>query len=726
MLTPSATPHHPPDGAQPAEHRLTQLLRPRSVALVGASNRSNWSNRIYDALEVIGYDGDVYLVNPKGGQAHGRPLHRNVGDIDAVPDVAFVMVPGPAVLDAMRDVAEAGVKAAVVLSSGFAELGQEGSQAQRELASLCRRHEMVVLGPNALGFVNVIDRIALKPFPPGEPLPPGSIGVVSQSGNITVQLINMARSFGIGLSFAVSTGNEMDVSLADVVDFLAEDESTAVIAVFAESLADPSAFLAACRKARASGKPVVVLKVGRSAAAARAALAHTGALVGNDAVVDAFLRSAGVIRVTSLEDLLAVADTFTRTGALERAGLAVLTISGGTCDIAADTAEARGVELPEFASLTLERLRTVLPGYATAQNPLDVTGAAVTDAELFGRALRIVAGDPNIGVALVAQEIDHQAQASAWGVEALRGLVDASSGGTVPVILANTTVRAVSARVREIRAELAVPAVFGGIDRILPAVRVIADWSAQARDAQARDAQARDAEAPLPPVTPLRLPAEPRGAWSEAVCRDLLTEAGIPVVPGVVGSTPAAAAAAAAAYGVPVALKVVSADLLHKSDQGGVALQVAAADAAQAAAALLRRVATAVPAARVDGVLVSPMRPDGLDLLVGVVREPGWGNVLAVGLGGLWAEAIRDVQRIALPATERQIEQGLRRLKAWPLFEGARGGDRVDIPALVRVLARIADLSLALGDQLAALEVNPLRVTPAGVEALDAVVVWRD
>jgi len=679
MLTPSTTPLDPPHGARPTEHRLSHLLRPRSVALVGASDRSNWSNRIFDALQVIGYDGDVYLVNPKGGQAHGRPLHRGVGDIDAVPDVAFVMVPGPAVLEAMRDVAEAGVKAAVVLSSGFAELGAEGSEAQRELASLCRRHEMAVLGPNALGFVNVIDRIALKPFPPGEPLRPGSIGVVSQSGNISVQLINMARSFDIGLSFAVSTGNEMDVGLADVVDFLAEDENTAVIAVFAESFADPAAFLAACRKARASGKPVVVLKVGRSVAAARAALAHTGALVGNDAVADAFLRSAGAMRVTSLEDLLAVADAFTRTGPLERAGLAVLSISGGTCDIAADTADARGVELPEFAPLTLERLRTVLPGYATAQNPLDVTGAAVTDAELFGSALRIVAGDPNIGVVLVAQEIDFQAETSAWGVETLRSLVAASSGGTLPVILANTTVRAVSASVREIRAELGVSAVFGGIDRILPAVRAIADWSALARDA----------EAPLPPARPLRLPAEARGAWSEAVCRDLMTEAGIPVVPGVVANTPTAAGAAAAAYGVPVALKVVSADVLHKSDVGGVALQVAPAEAEQAAAMLLRRVATAVPAALVDGVLVSPMRSDGLDLLVGVVREPGWGNVLAVGLGGLWAEAMQDVQRIALPASERQIERGLRRplaraggparsagSESAPGYSGRRGGAR--------------------------------------------------
>jgi acetate---CoA ligase (ADP-forming) len=760
-------------------HRLSRLLRPRSVALVGASDRSNWSNRIHDALRVIGYEGDVYLVNPKGGQAHGKPLRRSVNEIGVLPDLAFVMVPGSAVLGAVRDAAEAGVKAAVVLSSGFAELGAEGREAQQELAELCRAHQMVVLGPNALGFVNVNDKIALKPFPPGEPLRPGSIAVVSQSGNITVQLINMARSFDIGLSFAVSTGNEMDVSLADVVDFLAEDDSTAVIAVFAESFPDPAAFLAACRKARAAGKPVVVLKVGRSAAAARAALAHTGALVGNDAVVDAFLRAAGVIRVTSLEDLLTVADTFTHTGALDRAGLAVLTISGGTCDIAADTAEARGVELPEFAADTLDRLRAVLPGYATPQNPLDVTGAAVTDAELFGRALGIVAADPNIGVALVAQEIDFQAETSAWGVETLRGLVAAASGAVAgaaagtgtgtksngavaddavssstvsgrisapritPVLLANTTVRAVTPRVREIRAELVVPAVFGGIDRILPAVRAIADWSTEARttgtDEEGEATETRGAgevkattavaagEAPRPLlVKPPRLPAEPRGTWSEAACRELLIDAGIPVVPAVVARTSAAVGAAAQAYGAPVALKIVSADILHKTDVGGIALGVAPADAEQAAEALLRTVATAVPAARVDGVLVSPMRPDGLDLLVGVVREPDWGNVLAVGLGGLWAETIGDVQRIALPASEQQIEQGLRRLKAWPLFAGARGAGRVDLPGLVNVVARIADLSLGLGEELAALEVNPLRATATGAEALDAVVVWRD
>jgi succinyl-CoA synthetase beta subunit len=197
-------------------------------------------------------------------------------------------------------------------------------------------------------------------------------------------------------------------------------------------------------------------------------------------------------------------------------------------------------------------------------------------------------------------------------------------------------------------------------------------------------------------------------------------------VPGVVAATPAAAGAAAAGYAVPVALKVVSADVLHKSDVGGVALGVAPADAERAAEALLRRVAAAVPAARVDGVLVSPMRSEGLDLLVGVVREPDWGNVLAVGLGGLWAEVLRDVQRIALPASERQIEQGLRRLRAWPLFEGARGGERIDVASLVSVVARIGDLALGLGDRLAALEVNPLRVTAAGAEALDAVVVWQD
>lgn len=696
-------------------HRLRALLAPRSVALIGASERSNWSHRIDNALNEIGYEGKRYLVNPRGGEAHGRPLHTSVGELPEVPDLAFFMVPGSAVLPAMREVAAAGVKAAVVLSSGFAELGEEGRSEQAELARICRAHDMVVLGPNALGYVNTAARVALKPFQPGEELRPGRIAVVSQSGNVTVQIMNMARSFDVGLSFAVSTGNEMDVSVGDVVDYLADDEGTSAIAVFAESFKDPRAFIEACRRARDNGKLVVCLKVGRSEAAARAALAHTGSLVGNDQVVDAFLRDAGVVRVSSLEDLLTVADTYAHTGPID-GGAAVLTISGGTCDIVADRAEEVGLTMPDFAPETEAALKGVLPDFATVHNPLDITGAAVTDASLFAATLRMVAADPGIGVALAVQEIDHQAENLQWGLDCITSLAEVARTAPIPVALANTSVRHLSPKVRQIRREIDAPAIFGGVDRILPAMRSIREWSSRRQvDAVTRRA-----------ITP-RLPDAARvGTWTEQTCRPLLESAGVAVAPGSVVGSAAEAAAAASAWNEPTVIKVISDDIVHKTDIGGVALGVAAADVQREAQAMLDRVAAAVPKARIDGLFVGPQRPEGIDLLVGVVREPGWGNVLALGLGGIWAEVLHDVQRVALPAGEREIADALRRLRAWPLLAGARGSAPVDLAAVADAIARLGEVSLALGDELAAFEVNPLRVGPAGAEALDAAVVWAN
>ncbi|WP_283095322.1 acetate--CoA ligase family protein [Nocardioides alcanivorans] len=571
---------------------------------------------------------------------------------------------------------------------------------------------MVVLGPNALGYVNTAAKVALKPFQPGEDLLPGRIAVVSQSGNVTVQIMNMARSFDVGLSFAVSTGNEMDVSVGDVVDFLAEDEATDAIAVFAESFKDPQAFLEASRRARANGKLVVCLKVGRSEAAARAALAHTGSLVGNDEVIDAFLRSAGVVRVSSLEDLLTVADTYAHTGPIDR-GAALLTISGGTCDIVADRAEDVGLAMPEFASETVTALKEILPSFASVHNPLDITGAAVTDATLFARALETVVEDAGIGVVVAAQEIDHQAENLEWGLECVASMSAVAQRSEVPVVLANTSVRHLTPRVREIRREVGAPALFGGVDRILPAIRQIQEWSVHRHDDAPREAGA------------VELPSVARtGSWTERICRPLLESAGIPVAPGQVVTSADEAAAVAADWDDPVVIKVLSDDILHKTEVGGVALGVAPCDVGEQAQAMLDRVSAAAPGATIEGLLVGPQRPDGIDLLVGVVREPGWGNVLAIGLGGVWTEVLQDVQRVALPADEGEVERALRSLRAWPLLDGARGAAPVDVEGLVTAIVRIADLSLVLGDGLAAFEVNPLRVTEGGVEALDAAVVW--
>ena len=714
-------------GQQPApvgtasRDRLRRLFTPRSVAIVGASDRSSWSHRIRGALHNIGYDGEVYFVNPRGGTAHGATAHRSVSEIGQVPDLVYVMTSADASLAAIAEAARLGTRSAIILSSGFAETGPEGLLAQQRLAKVAREHDMAVLGPNTLGFANPARRVVLMPMQPGDELTAGAIGVVSQSGNMAVQVMNMARSFDVGLSLLASTGNELNVTATDVLDYLVADETTRVIAVFLEAVTDPAAFRGACLRARQAGKPVVVLKVGRSEAAARAALAHTGALVGDDAIISAVLSASGVIRVDSMEDLLTTADTFVRSGPIGGRNLAVVTISGGGCDLAADRADVLGLRYPPLGEATLGRLRELLPSYATPQNPLDATGAAVADAPLFGAAIAAVADDPAVDVTVAIGEIEHHAPESAWGLGSITAMTAAARQAPRPVIFTNTTIHTITPGAREVRHELGVPSVFGGMDRVLAAVARIADWSA-----------AQPPPAPGAPPQPLpggqHLPAR-TGTWSEADARSLLEGAGVPVVPAVLARSPEEAAAAAARFGVPVAVKVVSADIVHKTDVGGVALNRSGReDVIEATRKVLSAVRCQVPEPRVDGILVSPMRPEGPgvhDLLVGVVRDPAWGPVLAVAMGGIWADVLADVSRVALPCGRAAIESAVRSLRGAPLLLGARGTPGVDLERVVDAIDALADLAVSLGDELVAIEVNPLRVTADGAEALDATVQWR-
>lgn len=702
--------------------RLHRLFTPESVAIVGASDRSSWSHRIRGALLNIGYEGEVFFVNPRGGTAHGAVLHRSVSEIGQVPDLVYVMTSAEASLAAIDEAARLGTRSAIILSSGFAETGPEGLLAQQRLEEVAREHDMAVLGPNTLGFANPARRVVLMPMQPGDELTAGAIGVVSQSGNMAVQVMNMARSFDVGLSLLASTGNELNVTATDVLDYLVADEETRVIAVFAEAVTDPAAFRGACLRARQAGKPVVMLKVGRSEAAARAALAHTGALVGDDAVISAVLSASGVIRVDSMEDLLTTADAFVRSGPVGGRNLAVVTISGGGCDLAADRADALGLRYPPLGEATMGRLRELLPSYATPQNPLDATGAAVADAPLFGAAIAAVAADPAVDVTVAIGEIEHHAPESAWGLDSITAMTAAARQAPRPVIFTNTTIHTISAGARAVRHELGVPSVFGGMDRVLAAVARIADWSAAPVSAAGEPPQRPR------PAGSQELPAR-TGTWSEADARSLLEQAGVPVVPAVLAGSPEAAAAAAARFGRPVAIKVVSPDIVHKTDAGGVALNRSGReDVIEAASQVLAAAQRQVPAPRVDGILVSPMRPDGPevhDLLVGVIRDPAWGPVLAVAMGGIWAEVLADVSRVALPCNRAVIESAIRALRGAPVLLGARGLPGVDLERVVDAIVALADLAVSLGEDLVAIEVNPLRVTADGAEALDVTVQWR-
>jgi acyl-CoA synthetase (NDP forming) len=381
------------------------LFAPAAIAMVGATDKSGWSVATFANLRRHGFAGPVYLVNPRTEVVHGEQAYRSLTDVPGPVDLVYVMVPTPVVLDVLKEGARLGIRHYVVLTAGFGETGAEGRKREEELTAFCRANGLTVLGPNGNGYINAGAGITPYGLPIPPPLLRGSVGVVLQSGALASSVLAFSQARGIGLSLLTSMGNEAVVSVTDVIDHLVDDPATRVIALFLESIRRPEEFARVARRALAAGKPIVALKIGRSGLASRTAQAHTGALVGDDAVIDAAFRQLGVVRVRSLEDLIITAGLLASSGPLPGPRLGVVTPSGGASEIIADRAEDEGLELPAFAEETVARLTEIMPDFGSAANPLDVTGYVVVDRTLLGRALRIVAEDPGIDVVMLLSDL---------------------------------------------------------------------------------------------------------------------------------------------------------------------------------------------------------------------------------------------------------------------------------------------------------------------------------
>jgi acyl-CoA synthetase (NDP forming) len=696
--------------------RLSSLFRPRSVALVGAANKSAFSNLVYNNLVQFGFGDRVHLVNRRGAETHGRATVTSCQEIGEPVDVAFMMVPQAGTLDALSDAASAGIRNAVVLSSGYGEAGDTGRAAQAELVAHAASLDMALLGPNMLGFANFVDRIPVTAIP-GLPQEHGPVALLSQSGASSSAMLDFASMVGVGMSYMVTLGNEAMITAGHVLDYLVDDEHTRAVAIFMETVRDADTFRRAARRAAATGKAIVVLKAGSSALSARTAAAHTGALVGDDATIDAVFRDLGVIRVDSIEDMLITAGAAATLGKLPRPGIGVVSISGGACDIVADRAEDLGAPLPALAPETEAALTTIMPAYGTIQNPLDVTGAAIIDPSIFTRAVAAMSNDPSVGVVAVVNGLPWL---SGNGPYTGQVFVDAIGAGmaqaATPCVYVNQVLQPVTDVTRASMAAGGVPFTLPGLRQMVVALRNLGWWSDRTR--------VMADERPDTAVIAVPEPAERTGLWSEDAARRLLADAGIPVVPAVLAQSADEAAKAAADFGGPVALKVCAPQILHKSDIGGVRLGASGEDVRTAYEAVAASAGT-VEDADVEGVLVSPMRTGGIELLVGVVRDPQWGPMLAVALGGIFVEVLKDSALTSLPVTADSAKRMLRGLRAAAVLDGVRGGPAADLDAVAAIIVRVGDLALALGDELESLEINPLRVDGAYVEALDAVVTWR-
>ena len=686
------------------------LLHPRSIVIVGASDRSRWSQTAFDNL--AGFTGKVHLVNPRGGTVHGRQAAPTCAALGEQVDLGIVLVPGHATEAAIRDLGACGARSAAILTSGFAELGDTGRAIQQGLTDTARALGIRLLGPNSLGFINFTASALAWTTPVRPPSRNTGVAIVSQSGATAFFLATLAHQWDIGLSTVVATGNEADLACTDFAATLLEDDATKAIALFIETVRDPAAFLAIARAARAHRKPIVVLKTGASAVSAKSALAHTGALVGDDNVFDGICRQFGLIRVTSIEDLLATADLAARTGPIRPGGLGIVSNSGGICEIAADTAEARRLTLPPLDQAAATALAATIPGFATAHNPLDLTGAITP--EQCGAVIDIMATQPAFAALLCpyyevpTTEADITERLSALHAALARGL----RAAPIPGFVTSYTSTHLNDLSRRIVAETGLPYLACGMDRALTALGGVADWSEWLR---------RPDPASRPPAAPIS--DRPR---TERAALQALGRHSVPVVPMTLAQTEDEAVAAARALDSPAVLKIASPDILHKSDIGGVALGISGDDAVRAAYRRVRTAGEAVTGARIDGVLVVPMRPPGLELFVGISRDAQWGPVLAAGLGGIWVEVLHDVQLRLLPIDPAEARRMLESLRGAKLLQGARGLPPADLDAVAAAISRIGDAALAFGPELAAMDVNPLWVHASQVEALDALCVWQD
>ncbi|MDA1370299.1 MAG: acetate--CoA ligase family protein [Proteobacteria bacterium] len=708
--------------------RLSTLFNPQSLAIVGGSEKSFWAQNFFRNLERQGFTGTVVPVHPSRTSVFGRTCYASLRDLPNPVDLAYVLAPTEAVPQVLSDAEAGSVGNVVVVAAGFSEIGEHGANLQAGIVEQACRGGIAMLGPNCPGFLNIPGSVSAYGQEIPEGLKAGGVAVLLQSGALTSGVLKFSLAHGIGLSTVVCMGNEAVVRSADVLAHLVADPSTRAIAMFLEEIRDGRSFLRLAEQAIAAGKAVIVLKVGRTLAGQRSALAHTGALAGDAAVTEAALRQVGVVMVRSLEEMLLTAALLASGPRLTGRRMGVVTSSGGSCDIIADRASDEGLELPPLSEETATKIRDYLPSFATVQNPLDT--AAVDTMQTTGTAAspmdvvaEIVSQDPNFDFILyMGFNMVPFSEPSASEAATVAARIDlfgeTIKKSPVPILGMSQTCMDAGPFARQLYDSNDI-LLLGGMEFGLAAIGHAVRWD------QARTELLSTSPGPeTPGVSVASIGAQELtcGILSEAAGRQLLEHAGVPMVPAELVQSADDAVTAAEWLGYPAVLKICSAQLPHKSDVGGVALNLRDAGEVRAVFERMQTISQKVPEAVIDGVLVSPMRPSGTELFVGLSRDASFGPTLALGLGGVWIEALKDVAIRVLPVDRNQIVAMLRSLKGRTVLEGGRGGDPVDLEAVADVVWRIATVGASLGSRLESLEVNPLWCQGATVEAMDVLV----
>jgi acetyl coenzyme A synthetase (ADP forming)-like protein len=687
---------------------VERVLRPRSIAVIGASRRrGSVGAAVMANLLASAYPGAIFPVNPNATEIAGHPAYGSLHETPSAPELAIVAVPAEQVLAVARDCADVGVQALVVLSAGFSEAGDTGRERERALVAICREAGMRLVGPNCLGVINTDPAVSLNAtFAPGSP-PRGGVGFASQSGAFGIAALDIGRSHGIGLSSFVSLGDKADLSGNDFLQFWEADDQTDVIALYLESFGNPAKFGRIARRVSAH-KPIIAVKSGRSIAGQRAASSHTGALLAaSDTTVDALFRHAGVIRTDTVAEMFDAASLLSRQPLPPGRRVAIVTNAGGPAILCADACAGEGLRVEPLADATRAALTRALPAEASVRNPVDMIASATADD--YRHALEAVLADPAVD-AVIAIFVRPLATLPEDVVRAIRSV------GASPLAEGTPVLGVFLGPDAPENVETGVP-IFGSVEE---AVRALGHATRYARH-RAAPADPPAAVAPaeddaVAAVIAARL--EAGGGWmTPREVEALMRAAGLPMVESRWVSSLDDIAEAAAALGDRVAVKATGSELLHKSDVGAVRLDIPAQDADRAA----REIAAALAAVGTEpeGFLVQRMMLAGVELIVGAVRDPRFGALVAVGAGGRTAELIADVQVRLAPIGPREGSAMLRDLRTFPLLDGFRGSPSADVTAVGAILERVAALAAA-HPEIAELDCNPVIAGPTGAVIVDA------
>jgi len=702
---------------------LNQFFLPKRIAFIGATeDLSKFGGRCMRLLIDFGFSGEIYPVNPKRDSIFGHRCYPSLADLPQRPDHVGIVLPSMGVIGAIEECVSIGVPFATLFSAGFSEMGtEEGRLLQGRAVSIARSGGLRFMGPNCNGMINFVDGVALTSTAAikGQRRPAGDLGIVSQSGGAgQISVMWRAQQAGLGISYQVSCGNDADLDLLDYIAYMLESEATQVVMVVAERIPDSKKLRALANRSMELDKPILMVKAGRTLAGSRMAASHTGSLTGSESVCDAALRQMGIVRVEDTNELYDAAMLLRRKKHLYGNRAASTSISGGNLVLAADLGALMGIDFPPYSDNTQKELKAFLPGFSGADNPTDLTSAAIGRQDSLQEVVKIISQDPSIDIVIPIITLSQASE--------IRGVAAISAESSKPFAILWTGCAIDDPTLTHDKLVAQGHAVYRDSLQCMKAVRVAMRYSQRRQLIMARPQPKRPADIHVQDARKFLRGC--LGTLSESESKKLLKIYGIPITNEILAKNSNEALVAAKKIGYPVALKIQSPAILHKSDAGAIKLGVideqGVKDGYQA---VISAAINWKADAHIEGILVQEMVEDGFEVLIGVSVDPTFGPVITVGLGGIYVEIIRDLTFRIPPLGLLESHEMLNELRAYPILSGARGEAPADIEFLARCIERVSWLAVDLQDCMIELDINPIRVFSGqlGGKVVDALVVLK-